>query len=88
MNPNTDIERILSKKNTRSNLNTMVVNGSIATLLRVAKKQYLVLNTCPIDRWLLYKPLPINIFLPIKILLTLVTVQCCLNLLRIWYYMD
>lgn len=49
MDPNPDIERFLNKKSTRSNLNSLLINGNIGTPLRIAKNKYLVLNTCPMD---------------------------------------
>lgn len=49
MDPNQDIERFLNKKSTRSNLNSLIINGNIGTPLRMAKNKYLVLNTCPMD---------------------------------------
>jgi len=49
MDPNPDIERFLNKKSTRSNLNSLLINGNIGTPLRMAKNKYLVLNTCPMD---------------------------------------
>jgi len=49
MDPNPDIERVLNKKSTRSNLNSLLINGNIGTPLRMAKNKYLVLNTCPMD---------------------------------------
>jgi len=44
-----EIDRILQKKNTRSNLNTLLINGNIGTPLHVAKQRYIVMNTCPFD---------------------------------------
>lgn len=49
MDPNPDIERIINKTVTRSNLNSLLINGNIGTPLRMAKNKYLVLNTCPMD---------------------------------------
>lgn len=49
MDPNPDIDRVMNKKNTRSNLNSLLVNGNLGTPLRVAKNRYLVKNTCPLD---------------------------------------
>lgn len=49
MDPVPDIEKLLEKKNTRSNLNTLLLNGNIGTSLHLKKKQFLVTNTCAFD---------------------------------------
>lgn len=43
-----EIDQILNKK-TRSNLNTILINGNMSTPLRSMKKRYIVNNTCPFD---------------------------------------
>jgi len=49
MGPKKDIERILSTVKTRSTLNSLLINGNLATPVIVLKKRYLVQNTCPFD---------------------------------------
>jgi hypothetical protein len=49
VDPNHDIERILNKKNTRSNFNSLLINGNIGTPLRIAKNKYIILNICPMS---------------------------------------
>jgi len=44
-----EIEKILNKKNTRSHLNTLLLNGNTTSCLRVSRKRYMVHNTCPFD---------------------------------------
>jgi hypothetical protein len=44
-----DIERILYTVKTRSTLNSLLINGNLATPIIVSKKRYLVQNTCPFD---------------------------------------
>jgi len=49
MGPMKDIERVLSTVKTRSTLNSLLINGNLATPIIVSKKRYLVQNTCPFD---------------------------------------
>jgi len=49
MEPMPEIERVLKRKNTRSNLNTMLKNGNICTPVSISKIKYMVHNTCPFD---------------------------------------
>jgi len=44
-----EIEKILNKKNTRSHLNTLLLNGNTTSCLRVSRKRYMVHNTCAFD---------------------------------------
>jgi len=44
-----EIEKMLNKKNTRSHLNTLLLNGNTTSCLRVSRKRYMVHNTCPFD---------------------------------------
>lgn len=43
-----EIDQILNRK-TRSNLNTLLINGNVSTPLRKMRKKYIVNNTCPFD---------------------------------------
>lgn len=43
-----EIEQILNRK-TRSNLNTLLVNGNVSTPLRKMRNKYIINNTCPFD---------------------------------------
>jgi len=43
-----EIDQILNRR-TRSNLNTLLVNGNVSTPLRRMRKKYIVNNTCPFD---------------------------------------
>lgn len=49
MDPAPEIDRYLQKANTRSNLNSLLLNGNIATPVSYAKKTFLLMNTCPFD---------------------------------------
>jgi len=44
-----EIEHILTQKTTRSNLNSLLINGNITTPLKISKQRYLLHNTCPFD---------------------------------------
>lgn len=44
-----EIDRLLQKKHTRSNLNTLLINGNISTPLKLVNQKYIVMNTCPFD---------------------------------------
>lgn len=44
-----EIEHILTQKTTRSNLNSLLINGNIITPLKISKQRYLLHNTCPFD---------------------------------------
>lgn len=48
MDSTPEIEMILNKK-TRSQSNTLLLNGNMTTCLRVSNKRYIVHNTCPFD---------------------------------------
>jgi len=48
MGPTPEIEMILNKK-TRSQSNSLLLNGNMTTCLRVSNKRYMVHNTCPFD---------------------------------------
>lgn len=43
-----EIDQILNRK-TRSNLNTLLINGNVSTPLSRMKKKYIINNTCPFD---------------------------------------
>lgn len=49
MDPVLEIENLLYKKPTGSNLNSLLLNGNIITPLTLSKQKYLIHNTCPID---------------------------------------
>lgn len=49
MEPMPEIEKILKRKNTRSNLNTLLKNGNVCTPVSISKIKYMVHNTCPFD---------------------------------------
>lgn len=49
MDPVPEIEHMLRKKCTRSNLNSLLVNGNMLTPLKISKQKYLLKNTCPFD---------------------------------------
>lgn len=49
MEPMPEIERILKRKNTRSNLNTLLKNGNVCTPVSISKIKYMVHKTCPFD---------------------------------------
>jgi hypothetical protein len=46
MDRNSDIETILTKKNTWSNLNSLLIHRNIGTPLRMAENKYPVFNAC------------------------------------------
>lgn len=48
MSPTPEIDMILNKK-TRSQSNTLLLNGNMTTCLRVSNKRYIIHNTCPFD---------------------------------------
>lgn len=48
MDSTPEIEMILNKK-TRSQSNTLLLNGNMTTCLRVSNKRYIIHNTCPFD---------------------------------------
>ncbi|KAF0767966.1 Uncharacterized protein FWK35_00016271 [Aphis craccivora] len=45
MDPKPEIENILKRKNTRSNLNTLLKNGNVCTPVNISKVKYMVHNT-------------------------------------------
>jgi len=49
MDPVPEIENIMTQKTTRSNLNSLLINGNITTPLKISKQRYLLYNTCPFD---------------------------------------
>lgn len=42
-----EIDKLLNKKNLRSNLNSLILNGNTTTPVRLGKDKYIVHNTCP-----------------------------------------
>ncbi|KAF0724594.1 Uncharacterized protein FWK35_00026276 [Aphis craccivora] len=44
-----EIEKMLNKKNTRSHLNTLLLNENTTSCLRVSRKRYMVHNNCHFD---------------------------------------
>lgn len=48
MSPTPEIDMILNKK-TRSQSNTLFLNGNMTICLRVSNKIYIIHNTCPFD---------------------------------------
>jgi len=50
MDPVPEIENILAHKATRSNLNSLLINGNIITPLKISKQRYLLHKTCPFDQ--------------------------------------
>ncbi|KAL4104409.1 hypothetical protein QTP88_019710 [Uroleucon formosanum] len=44
-----EIEHKLTQKTTRSNLNSLLINGNNTTPLKISKQRYLLHNTCPFD---------------------------------------
>lgn len=49
MQPNKDIEMSFNNRKTRSNLNTLLINGNLLSVVHMEKNRYLVNNTCAFD---------------------------------------
>jgi len=48
MDPTPEIDRLI-EKNTRSTLNSLLLNGNMSTPLQINKNKFLIYNTCPFD---------------------------------------
>lgn len=57
------------KQNTRSNLNSLLLNGNMSTLLKINKNKFLIYNTCPFNSVAVIIAMAIQIFVHIKYLL-------------------
>lgn len=49
MQPMPEIERVINRKNTRCNLNSLLINGNTCTPLKISKTRYMIHNTFPFD---------------------------------------